>query len=64
MDWVEKGKAPKELIGARWNAGNVSQGLAYERKICVYPERAVYTGGDRTKASSFRCQLDKDFLKA
>lgn len=52
-DWVEKQKAPEEIIGTRFTG---SGQIATQRPICVYPKLPVYQGGDATKASSFACK--------
>ena len=48
VQWVEQGKAPQELIGARPDG-------AFTRRHCVYPELAEYREGDPDDAQSFRC---------
>lgn len=53
MDWVEKKKAPEEIIGTRYTA---SGQIAAQRPMCVYPKLPTYQGGDPTKASSFVCK--------
>jgi feruloyl esterase len=52
-DWVEKQKAPEEIIGTRFTGGGQ---IATQRPICVYPKLPAYQGGDATKASSFVCK--------
>ncbi|MSO20833.1 MAG: tannase/feruloyl esterase family alpha/beta hydrolase [Acidobacteria bacterium] len=60
VDWVEKGLAPDHLVASRRRAnGSVEN----ERKICAYPQRAVYTGpqgGENDRAnwvqSNFTCR--------
>ena len=47
VDWVEQGKAPDYVVAIHRSAGrnDGSAGEATnERKICAYPQRAVYTG--------------------
>ncbi|KAM0790723.1 hypothetical protein ACM66B_004578 [Microbotryomycetes sp. NB124-2] len=57
MAWTEKAKEPTELIGTRYkNAATGGGGIQYERKLCTYPAKAIYTGGDKNKASSFKCE--------
>ncbi|KAK4057109.1 hypothetical protein OIO90_002009 [Microbotryomycetes sp. JL221] len=57
MAWVEKGKQPKELIGTRYNnATDGSGGIKYQRKLCIYPAKAVYKGGNPDKESSYKCE--------
>ncbi|MBI4442316.1 MAG: tannase/feruloyl esterase family alpha/beta hydrolase [Acidobacteria bacterium] len=40
VDWVENGKAPDFVVATRTTNGRVDN----ERKVCPYPQRAVYTG--------------------
>jgi len=52
IDWVEKGKAPRELAAATLPTAK-SQ---FTRKICSYPLVAKFDGrGDPAAASSYRC---------
>lgn len=49
VNWVEKGQAPKTIIGT-------SPDGAFSRPQCVYPKLAQYSGGPKKEASSFSCQ--------
>ena len=49
--WVEHGKAPGPLTASKVREGRI----AAQRPLCIYPERAVYQGGDPNKVSSFVC---------
>lgn len=59
MDWVENGDAPDQLsawvdpnnpeLPAGWSPSRT-------RPLCVWPEIAVYVGGDTESADSFACQ--------
>ena len=49
VQWVEKNKRPNTLIGSRPDG-------AFTRTHCPFPKIAKYTGGDETKASSYRCR--------
>ena len=40
MDWVENGNAPDFVVATHSTDGVVDN----ERRVCAYPERAVYTG--------------------
>ncbi|CAE7172488.1 unnamed protein product [Rhizoctonia solani] len=55
INWVEKGVAPKSLIGAKYKNDDIKQGVAFTRLFCPYPQEAVYQGGDVNKASSYSC---------
>ena len=59
VDWVENGKAPDSLVATHSTGGTVDN----ERKICAYPQRAVYTGpagGENNRANwvqgNFTCR--------
>jgi feruloyl esterase len=59
VDWVENGKAPDFVVATHSTDGVVDN----ERRICAYPELAVYTGpvgGENYPAnwveSNFTCQ--------
>ncbi|POY75338.1 hypothetical protein BMF94_1566 [Rhodotorula taiwanensis] len=58
FDWVEKGKAPDYIIAAKYNNNNKTQGVAFTRPLCPYPQFAKYIGGNTTEASSFECAYD------
>lgn len=64
MDWVEKGQAPEHLDAATIPAmmGN-PDGVPVGRKLCAWPQVAVFTGGDNTKAESFECRDGFDGMK-
>ncbi|CCO37059.1 putative feruloyl esterase B-1 [Rhizoctonia solani AG-1 IB] len=57
MNWVEKGVAPKSLIGTKYNQNNITQGPAFTQLYCPYPQEAIYRGGDVKAASSYSCGL-------
>jgi feruloyl esterase len=52
IDWVEKGKAPDQLIASKVTNGTVVR----TRPLCPYPQVARYKGeGSIDEASSFSC---------
>ena len=54
--WVEHGKAPEQIIAAKYKNDAPAQGVVYTRPLCAYPRTARYTGsGDKTDAKSFAC---------
>jgi Tannase and feruloyl esterase len=59
VDWVEKGKAPDEIL-ASVRADNkelpANWSKTRTRPLCPWPKIARYTGGDIEKAESFACQ--------
>jgi Tannase and feruloyl esterase len=51
--WVEKGKAPDQIIASHITNGKVDR----TRPLCPHPERAQYKGtGDTDKAANFVCK--------
>jgi feruloyl esterase len=53
--WVEKGVAPKQLIGTGKVSGDSSATLT--RPLCAYPQTARYNGtGDTNRAANFTCK--------
>jgi feruloyl esterase len=52
MDWVEKGKAPAQIVGAHIESGNITR----SRPLCPYPQVARYQGaGSIDEAANFAC---------
>ncbi|GHJ85204.1 hypothetical protein NliqN6_1606 [Naganishia liquefaciens] len=56
VDWVENGNAPTDLIAAKYTNNNSTQGIEFTRKLCPYPQKGVYQGGDQNSSNSFVCQ--------
>ena len=53
-DWVEKGKAPEQIIASRVTNGKVER----TRPLCPYPQSAVYKGtGSTDDAANFTCKV-------
>ncbi|MBV9782630.1 MAG: tannase/feruloyl esterase family alpha/beta hydrolase [Acidisphaera sp.] len=58
--WVTQGIAPTEIVATKYNNDTPSQGVAFSRPLCPYPQMAVYKGsGDQTSAASFSCAADE-----
>jgi hypothetical protein len=59
--WVEKGKAPAEIIATKFKAdGNPASGVLRTRPLCRYPEVAKYKGsGSTDDAANFSCSAGK-----
>jgi feruloyl esterase len=54
--WREDAAPPGKIIGAHYVNDEQSQGIAFQRPLCPYPENARYKGsGNVNMASSFRC---------
>ena len=51
VDWVERGRAPGELIASKVENGQVVR----TRPLCPFPQVARYRGGDINRAESFAC---------
>jgi hypothetical protein len=49
VDWVERGRAPDDLVIK--NADGSAR-----RPMCAYPTKLRYLGGDRAVAASFDCR--------
>ncbi|KAM0437875.1 hypothetical protein ACHAPT_002240 [Fusarium lateritium] len=54
VDWVEKGKAPDSVLGAKY-ASPGSKDVVVSRKHCRYPRRNVYVSGDPASPKSWQC---------
>ena len=67
--WVEAGKAPTTVTATKYTNDDPTQGVAFQRPLCLYPAYSDYTGGTQTSASSFVCHhatkvLNQGFYKA
>ena len=51
--WVEDGDAPDALTAVKVTDGTITKA----RPLCVYPERAEFTGGDPNLETSYTCRL-------
>jgi feruloyl esterase len=59
--WVEQGVAPDRIIATHYNNNVPAQGVAFQRPVCPYPQRAEYVGkGDSNDAANFRCVAHED----
>jgi feruloyl esterase len=59
-NWVENKIAPDKIIGTKYVNGDSTQGIAFQRTLCPYPQVAKYNGeGSMTSAASFAC-VDPD----
>jgi hypothetical protein len=56
--WVESGIAPAQVIATKYVDDAPAKGIAMQRPLCAYPQRAWYKGaGDTNKADSFVCAV-------
>jgi feruloyl esterase len=54
--WRENGAAPGKIIGTHYINDAQSEGIAFQRPLCPYPQNARYKGrGEVNLARSFRC---------
>ena len=54
--WVEKGKAPDQIVASRVRDGNTDR----TRPLCPYPQVATYKGtGSTDDAKNFACATEK-----
>ena len=54
--WVEKGKAPDQIIASRIRDGKTDR----TRPLCPYPQMATYKGsGSTDDAANFACSVPK-----
>lgn len=57
-EWVERGTPPQSVTATHFvDPAAAKRQIAFQRPICVYPQRPRYVGGKQTLASSFRCEL-------
>lgn len=56
INWVEKDDAPVELIATKWQDNNATVGWDFTRRLCKYPLRSYYVGGDEKSWESFECR--------
>jgi len=59
-EWVEKGKAPEEIITTKYVKDSADNGIAMQRPICSYPKLPRYRGwGDTNDPKNFKCVPDE-----
>lgn len=54
-NWVVNRDAPEEIVATKYVNDDPTQGLAFQRPLCVFPKVSKYKGGSTTAASSFKC---------
>lgn len=55
--WVEAGAAPARVVASKYVDGVPDRGIALQRPLCAWPQKAWYRGGDVNDARSFTCAL-------
>jgi feruloyl esterase len=59
--WVEQGIAPDRIIATHYVNNAPTQGVAFQRPLCPYPERGEYVGkGNPNDAANFQCVTHHD----
>jgi len=57
--WVEDSHAPDKIIATKFVNDDPTQGIAFQRPLCPFPQIAKYNGtGSTTNAASFACVND------
>lgn len=57
VQWVEQKVAPDRVIATHYVNNDPSQGVAFTRPLCSYPQEAEYKGsGDPNDAANFACK--------
>jgi len=58
--WVEDGVAPTEVIATKYIDDTPAKGIAMQRPLCAWPQKAWYKGsGDTNDAGNFTCAVEK-----
>ena len=56
---MENGIAPTRIVATKYVNDVPTQGIAFQRPLCAYPDHAAYTGsGDPKDPASFTCVRD------
>ena len=54
--WVEDGVPPAEVVATKYVDDTPAKGIAMQRPLCAWPQKAWYKGsGDTSNAASFTC---------
>jgi feruloyl esterase len=54
--WVEQQNAPDKIVATKYVNDDPTQGIAFQRPLCPFPQFAKYKGtGNATSAASFAC---------
>lgn len=58
--WVEDGVAPAQVVATKFVGDDPSKGIAMQRPLCPYPQKAWYNGGgDPNIAGNFTCAVER-----
>ena len=59
-DWVENGVAPRRIVATKYVDDDPAKGIAMQRPLCPYPQKAWYRGSGSTgDAGNFICATKK-----
>jgi hypothetical protein len=62
--WVEDGVAPAEIVATKYVDDSPAKGIALQRPLCAYPQKAWYKGaGETGNAGNFTCAARKPAAK-
>jgi len=57
VQWVEDDIAPRRIIATHYVNNDPTQGVAFTRPLCSYPQEAIYKGsGNTNDAANFACK--------
>ncbi|GHJ89108.1 hypothetical protein NliqN6_5510 [Naganishia liquefaciens] len=54
--WLENDRTVDHIISTKYLNDDASAGVSFTRKLCPYPQQAVYQGGDQNTEASFVCK--------
>jgi feruloyl esterase len=57
--WVEAGVAPTQIVATKYVNDTASDGIEFQRPLCLYPAHSAYISGNKTKAASYTCTGSK-----
>jgi feruloyl esterase len=59
LQWREAGVAPGSIVATKYTNDDATQGIAFQRPLCVYPQDAAYLKGKNPNvATSYVCKRD------
>jgi feruloyl esterase len=53
--WAENGTPPTQIIATKYVNDDATQGVAFQRPLCLYPSHAAYVSGDTTNPANYTC---------
>ena len=56
--WVEDGAAPSRIVATKYIEDNPAKGIALQRPLCPWPQKAWYTGGETSDPHNFTCAVN------